>query len=67
MAIVCWIVFFALLILAFVRKTNMGFLAFGAALILGHIIGMRLIRRSLRHSASPYSLPLPVSRCSSRR
>lgn len=40
MAIVCWIVFFALLILAFVRKTNMGFLAFGAALILGHIIGM---------------------------
>lgn len=40
MAIVCWIVFFALLILAFVRKTNMGILAFGAALILGRVIGM---------------------------
>lgn len=40
MAIVCWIVFFALLILAFTRKTNMGILAFGAAMILGRIIGM---------------------------
>lgn len=40
MAIVCWIVFFALLILAFTRKTNMGILAFGAAMILGRVIGM---------------------------
>ena len=40
MAIVCWIVFIVLLILAFTRKTNMGVLAFGAALILGRLIGM---------------------------
>ena len=40
MAIVCWIVFIVLLILAFTRKTNLGVLAFGAALILGRLIGM---------------------------
>lgn len=40
MDIVSLVLFFALLILAFTRKTNMGVLAFGAALILGRAIGM---------------------------
>lgn len=40
MDIISLLIFLALLILAFTRKTNMGVLAFGAALILGRIIGM---------------------------
>lgn len=40
MDVISLIVFIVLLILAFTRKTNMGVLAFGAALILGRIIGM---------------------------
>jgi len=40
MDIISLLLFLALLILAFTRKTNMGVLAFGAALILGRVIGM---------------------------
>lgn len=40
MDIISLLLFLGLLILAFTRKTNMGVLAFGAALILGRIVGL---------------------------
>lgn len=40
MDVISLLLFLALLILAFTRKTNMGVLAFGAALILGRIVGL---------------------------